>query len=131
MKFPMLPSVHPFASTSISSQAETHCHGSIAGLRPRMVEGALVVIPVKINQSGVFDFMVDAGSQLNVIDRGRPGASYRDSLDDPVSAGDRSPSHLLRHGGVGVFQAIPFDTPDLTIRPLIWWELVGGFSRPF
>ena len=54
--------------TSISSQAETRCPGNIAGLRPRLVAGALLVIPVKINQSGPFDFMVDTGSQLNVID---------------------------------------------------------------
>jgi hypothetical protein len=56
------------ASTPISSQAETRCPGNIAGLRPRIVAGALLVIPVKINQSGPFDFMVDTGSQLNVID---------------------------------------------------------------
>jgi hypothetical protein len=57
-----------FAFMSISSQAETRCPGDIAGLRPRMVAGALLVIPKKINQSGPFDFMVDTGSPLNVID---------------------------------------------------------------
>jgi hypothetical protein len=57
-----------FAFTSISSQAETHCPGNLPNLHPRMVAGALLVIPVKINQSGPFDFMVDTGSQLNVID---------------------------------------------------------------
>ena len=56
------------AFTSISSQAETRCPGNIAGLKPRLVAGALLVIPVKINQAGPFDFMVDTGSQLNVID---------------------------------------------------------------
>src|SRR5260370_40082239 len=74
MKFPSLCSSHrvllstAFAFTSISSQAETRCPGNIAGLKARMVAGALLVIPVKINQSGPFDFMVDTGSQLNVID---------------------------------------------------------------
>ena len=57
-----------FAFTSISSQAETRCPGDIAGLRARIVAGALLVIPVKINQSGPFDFMVDTGSQVTVID---------------------------------------------------------------
>ena len=57
-----------FAFTSISSQAETRCPGNIAGLRPRIVAGALLVIPVKINESGPYEFMVDTGSQLNVID---------------------------------------------------------------
>jgi hypothetical protein len=32
------------------------------------VAGALLVIPVYINHSGPYDFMVDTGSQLNVID---------------------------------------------------------------
>jgi hypothetical protein len=57
-----------FAFTAISSHAETRCPGNIAGLKPRLVAGALLVIPVKINQAGPFDFMVDTGSQLNVID---------------------------------------------------------------
>jgi hypothetical protein len=41
-----------FAFTSISSKAEARCPGNIAGLRPRIVAGALLVIPVKINRSG-------------------------------------------------------------------------------
>jgi hypothetical protein len=57
-----------FALPSIFSHAETRCPGNIAALRPRLVAGALLVIPVKINQSGPFDFMVDTGSQLNIID---------------------------------------------------------------
>src|SRR6478672_7180448 len=57
-----------FAFTSICSHAETRCPGNIAALKPRIVAGALLVIPVKVNQSGPFDFMVDTGSQLNVID---------------------------------------------------------------
>jgi Aspartyl protease len=57
-----------FAFASISGQAETHCPGDIEDLRPRVVAGALLVIPVMINQTGPFDFMVDTGSQLNVID---------------------------------------------------------------
>ena len=36
--------------------------------KPRLVAGALLVIPVKITHAGPFDFMVDTGSQLNVID---------------------------------------------------------------
>lgn len=56
------------AFTAISGQAETRCPGNIATIRPRLVANALLVIPVEINQSGPLDFMVDTGSQLNVID---------------------------------------------------------------
>jgi hypothetical protein len=49
-------------------QAEPHCPGSIASVTPRFVQGALIVIPVRINQKGPFDFMVDTGSQITVVD---------------------------------------------------------------
>jgi hypothetical protein len=55
-------------SISSTSHAEAHCPGNLSSLHPRIVAGALLVIPVMINQTGPFDFMVDTGSQLNVID---------------------------------------------------------------
>ncbi|AXC16236.1 hypothetical protein ACPOL_7036 (plasmid) [Acidisarcina polymorpha] len=51
----------------ITSRAEAHCPADTPGLHPRLVAGALLVVPVKINGKGPFDFMVDTGSQLNVI----------------------------------------------------------------
>ena len=48
--------------------AEAHCPGSVASVTPRFVQRALIVIPVKIDQKGPFDFMVDTGSQITVID---------------------------------------------------------------
>jgi hypothetical protein len=57
-----------FPFTPLTTKAESHCPGSIGGETPRVVAGALLVIPVKINDSGPYDFMVDTGSQLNVVD---------------------------------------------------------------
>jgi Aspartyl protease len=51
-----------------SIEAEPRCPGNIAGVTPRFVQHALIVIPVKVNQAGPFDFMVDTGSQVTVID---------------------------------------------------------------
>jgi Aspartyl protease len=51
-----------------SAQAETPCPGSVASVTPRFVQRALIVVPVKINSAGPFDFMVDTGSQVTVID---------------------------------------------------------------
>lgn len=48
--------------------AESHCPGNIVSVTPRFVQRVLIVIPVKVNQSGPFDFMVDTGSQVTVID---------------------------------------------------------------
>lgn len=49
-------------------EAEPRCPGNTASVTPRFVQHALIVIPVKINQAGPFDFMVDTGSQVTVID---------------------------------------------------------------
>jgi Aspartyl protease len=49
-------------------QSEPHCPGNIASVTPRFVQHALIVIPVWINQSGPYDFMVDTGSQVTVVD---------------------------------------------------------------
>jgi hypothetical protein len=51
-----------------SIEAESHCPGSVASVTPRFVQHALIVIPVRINQAGPFDFMVDTGSQVTIID---------------------------------------------------------------
>ena len=58
-----------FAATVVSTvSAETHCPGNVASITPRIVQGALIVIPVKINDAGPFDFMLDTGSQIVVVD---------------------------------------------------------------
>jgi hypothetical protein len=50
-------------------QAESRCPASAASLTPRFVQRALIVIPLRINQTGPYDFVVDTGSQVTVIDR--------------------------------------------------------------
>src|ERR1700760_3346803 len=47
--------------------AEPRCPASIAGVTPRFVRRALVVIPVKVNHAGPFDFIVDTGTQITVV----------------------------------------------------------------
>jgi Aspartyl protease len=57
------------ATVSLSTPlAESHCPAGIASVTPRFVQRALIVIPVRVNQSAPFDFMVDTGSQVTVVD---------------------------------------------------------------
>jgi hypothetical protein len=49
-------------------KAEVRCPKSIASVTPRIVQGALIVVPVKINQRGPFAFVLDTGSQATVVD---------------------------------------------------------------
>jgi hypothetical protein len=65
---PLLVSVTLATVTLSTLQAESHCPAGIASVTPRFVQRALIVIPIRINQAGPFDFMVDTGSQVTVID---------------------------------------------------------------
>ena len=111
MKFPSLRSsfcaliATTCAFTSISSQAETRCPGNVAGLRPRIVARALIVIPVKINNAGPFDFIVDTGSQITVID---PTLASELRLKRLGSAGLVSVSGIAQ-ASVGVIDLIEAD----------------------
>lgn len=73
---------YPFSSRHIQSlvavslaliflptiEAEPRCPGNTASVTPRFLPHALIVIPVRINHAGPFDFMVDTGSQVTVIE---------------------------------------------------------------
>jgi hypothetical protein len=54
--------------TCTVSHADAHCPAGIPDLHTQLVAGALLVVPVMVNGSGPYDFMVDTGSQLNVLD---------------------------------------------------------------
>jgi hypothetical protein len=65
---PLLVSVTLATVTLPALLAESHCPAGIASVTPRFVQRALIVIPVRINHKGPFDFMVDTGSQVTVVD---------------------------------------------------------------
>ena len=48
--------------------AEPHCPGNVASLRLRLVQRSQIIIPVKINHTGPYDFLVDTGSQVTSVD---------------------------------------------------------------
>jgi hypothetical protein len=48
--------------------AEPHCPGNVAGLPFRFVQRSLIVVPVVINHSGPYDFVVDTGTRLTSVD---------------------------------------------------------------
>jgi len=65
---PLLVSVTLAAITLPTLLAESHCPAGIASVTPRFVQRALIVIPVRINRKGPFDFIVDTGNQITVMD---------------------------------------------------------------
>jgi hypothetical protein len=51
-----------------SLYAETHCPGNVASIRPRFVERSIVIVPVILNGSGPYDFVLDTAQQMTTID---------------------------------------------------------------
>jgi hypothetical protein len=48
--------------------AEPHCPGNVASLRLRLVQRSQIIVPVKINHTGPYDFLVDTGAQVTTVD---------------------------------------------------------------
>src|SRR5215467_2499924 len=48
--------------------AEPRCPGNVASIRPRFVERSIVIVPVMLNGSGPYDFVLDTGEQMTAID---------------------------------------------------------------
>jgi hypothetical protein len=56
------------SQTLPAAQAEAHCPGSAASLTLRLVQRALIVVPIEINHAGPYDFVVDTGAQVTTIE---------------------------------------------------------------
>ena len=48
--------------------AEPHCLGNAAILRFRLVQRSQIIVPVAINHTGPYDFLVDTGAQVTTVD---------------------------------------------------------------
>ena len=108
------------AFTAISSQAETRCPGDIVTIKPRLVANALLVVPVKINQSGPFDFMVDTGSQLNVID---PALAAQLNLKSQGTVGLVATA-AYSQASVGVLDSLEAGS-QMVLKPLVVVQDLG------
>jgi hypothetical protein len=65
--------------------AESHCPGNVESLHFRLLVGDHIVVPVYVNHSGPYGFLVDTGTRTTMI-----GASLADEL------------HLVAHGDARV-----------------------------
>ena len=123
-------------------RAKPRCPGSIASVTPRFVQRALIVVPVKINQKGPFDFMVDTGSQVTIIDpllatqldlkaRGTVGlisvTSYSaasSTVVDTLEAG----SHVIEKSSLFVHDLGQIQNADPRIRGVLGVNFLAHFN---
>jgi hypothetical protein len=55
------------ATTFAALHAEPHCPGNVTSLRLRL-QNSMSVLPVQINHTGPYDFLLDTGTQVTIID---------------------------------------------------------------
>jgi Aspartyl protease len=56
------------ATTVPATAAETHCPGNVASVPSRFVNGHQIILPVSINHTGPYSFLLDSGTQITMID---------------------------------------------------------------
>ncbi len=49
-------------------QGEPHCPGNVPSIRPRFVERSIIIVPVTLNGSGPYDFVLDTAAQVTTVD---------------------------------------------------------------
>jgi len=139
---PFLVSVTLATVTLPTLLAESHCPAGIASVTPRFVKRALIVIPVRINQKGPFDFMVDTGSQVTVIDpslamdlglkpQGKVGlvsvASYAQASAAVLDTLEAA-SHVVEKPLVVVQDLGPIQAADPSIRGVLGENFLAHFD---
>jgi hypothetical protein len=67
--------------------AETHCPGNVASVPFRFVNRHLIVLAVSINHTGPYDFLLDSGTQITMIDPSLAAALHLDTHGMALVAG--------------------------------------------
>ena len=123
-------------------QAETTCPGNVASLRFRLINGSRIIVPVVINHTGPYDFMLDTGAQITVVDPSMaeeldlkiPGAArfagvgFHTSTSigriNILAVGSKSVTDNL----VVVQDLAGFKTVGLNIRGILGGNFIGKFD---
>jgi hypothetical protein len=67
--------------------AENYCPGSIASVPLRRVNRYQMIVPVSVNHTGPYDFLLDTGTQVTIIDSSLAGDLHLDSSGQAILAG--------------------------------------------
>ena len=122
--------------------AESHCPGNVASLPMRVVNGYQIVVPVSINHSGPYDFLLDTGTQMTIVGPALAdalhlktqgvavvaGAGFHESASfsqlDVLEAG----SHSLANQKVLVYGLLNLRSVDSHIRGILGEDFLEHFD---
>ena len=130
------------AITLPALHSEPRCPGNIASLRFHLIQRSRIIVPVVINRTGPYEFLVDTGTESTIVDPALAtelhlkthgsaevagvGFSTQASFGylDSLEAG----SHLVANHLVVVHDLQPLQAADLHFRGIIGGNFLGHFD---
>jgi Aspartyl protease len=122
--------------------AETHCPGNVASVPFRFVDRHRIVVAVSINHTGPYNFLLDSGTQITMIDPSLAAALHLDTQGAAVVAGVGSGrfasyaqldlveagSHAVANQKVLVYDLQNLHSADLHLRGILGEDFLEQFD---
>ena len=137
-----LASISLAAITLPTLHSEPHCPGNAASIRFRLIQRSRIIVPVTINRTGPYEFLVDTGTRFTMVDpslaaelhlKGKGSAevvglgfsthasfAYLDLLEVG--------SHSVENGPVELQDLQSVQAADLHFRGILGGDFLGHFD---
>jgi hypothetical protein len=130
------------ATTLPALIAETHCPGNVASVPLRFVDRHRIVVAVSINHTGPYNFLLDSGTQITMIDPSLAGVLHLASQGAAVVAAVGSNqsasfaqldlveagSHAVAYQSVLVYNLRHLHPAGLPIQGILGEDFLGHFD---
>ena len=124
------------------ASAETHCPGNVASVPFRLVNRHQIVLAVSINHSGPYNFLLDTGAQITMVDPSLAAELHLDTQGAAVVAGAGSRqsasfaqldlleagSHAVANQKVLVYDLQNLRSADLHIQGILGEDFLEHFD---
>src|SRR5579864_4339395 len=130
------------ATVASTLSAETHCPGNVASVPFRLVKGHQIILPVSVNHAGPYNFLLDTGTQITMVDPSLAAELHLDTQGVAMvaGAGSRQPASLAELGLVEtgthsvanpkvlVYDLHPLQSDDLNIQGVLGEDFLEHFD---